>query len=352
MMKLLVKIAVSFAFFLVLLSFVNANRLLEIFARVDYFFLGLSFVVSLVMVSGSCMKWKVILDLKEKLRFTELLKIYFVGYFFSNILPSTVGGDVVRSYYAGRLIENQAYAAVSIFVERFSGVFFLFILVFIAPLFHLELLRHASVYLPAAAGLTLAFITIFVFKAANPFDLPNFVMRLLLSMLRGMSARLELNFLLKAAAVLENVYGKIIGKMERFRNEMQLAVKALRSDREFLYKLIFLTIFFYFFTWVNVYTSFRAFGVHVGFWEICALVPAAMFVAHVPVTVLGNLGYFESVFVFYFLLVGVDGAESLAMGLLLRLKMLTLGGVGFFTYLLYKQNHRPFVDVKQTGEHR
>ena len=76
------------------------------------------------------------------------------------------------------------------------------------------------------------------------------------------------------------------------------------------------------------------------FVSVCAIVPAVMLVAHVPVTLLGNLGYFESVFVFYFLLVGVDGAESLAMGLMLRLKMLTMGVVGYIAYLLYKQKHQ------------
>jgi hypothetical protein len=65
-----------------------------------------------------------------------------------------------------------------------------------------------------------------------------------------------------------------------------------------------------------------------------------MFVAHIPVTLLGNLGYFESVFVFYFLMVGVGGAESLAMSLLLRIKMLVMGVIGFFTYLVYKQKNK------------
>jgi len=70
-----------------------------------------------------------------------------------------------------------------------------------------------------------------------------------------------------------------------------------------------------------------------------------MLVAHLPVTLLGNLGYFESVFVFYGLLIGVGGAESLAMGLLLRVKTLTMGVIGFGVYLLYKQ--RNVLDLEQ-----
>jgi len=96
---------------------------------------------------------------------------------------------------------------------------------------------------------------------------------------------------------------------------------------------------------VNVYTAYRAFGVEVDFIQICAIVPAIMLIAHLPVTLLGNLGYFESVFVFYFLLVGVGGAETLAMGLLIRLKNLTIGVIGFGVYLVYKQKNA--LDLEQ-----
>ena len=125
----------------------------------------------------------------------------------------------------------------------------------------------------------------------------------------------------------------------------QVAKNAIKDDKQFLYRIIYLTVLFYVLTWVNVYTAYRAFGVEVDFIQICAIVPAIMLVAHVPVTLLGNLGYFESVFVFYFLLVGVGGAETLAMGLFLRLKTLTMGVVGFGVYLVYKQKNE--LDLKQ-----
>lgn len=100
-------------------------------------------------------------------------------------------------------------------------------------------------------------------------------------------------------------------------------------------KLVGVTILFYLLTWVNVYIAFRAFGVMPDFLGVCALVPTVLFVAQIPVTLLGNLGFFESIFVVYFLFLGIPGAETLAMGLLLRLKMLTIGGIGYLVYLSY-----------------
>lgn len=74
---------------------------------------------------------------------------------------------------------------------------------------------------------------------------------------------------------------------------------------------------------------------------LCALVPTILFVAHFLVTLLGNLGFFESVLVFYLLLIGIPSPASLAMELLLRMKMLLIGIVGFFVYMAYKQKTRP-----------
>lgn len=326
----------------------QGNELLTVFANVNWPFFILSFVVTVVMLLASCAKWKIVLDLKsKKLSFVELLKIYLVGYFFSNILPSTVGGDVVRSYYAGRLIKNQAYSAVSVFVERFSGIFFLFLLVAFTPLLRFDLYSSPYIFIPSCAGLTFVGITLWVWKAQNPFRVPDICAQFIFRGFRWMATKLNSTFIEKGAQVLERMYEKLIERLQHLKKELNVAVDGIQNDPQFFWRLIYLTVLFYILTWVNVYTAFRAFNVHVDFIIICAIVPAIMLVAHVPVTLLGNLGYFESVFVLYFLLVGVGGAETLAMGLLLRLKMFSMGIVGFFTYLSYKQTHQLKIE---TGE--
>lgn len=346
-LKILFKIAFSIAFFSVLLSFVKGNELLEVIKQVDPFYMGISFFVTFIMLLASCAKWKVVLDLKDKkVPFIELLKIYMVGYFFSNILPSTVGGDVVRSYYAGRIIENQAYSAVSVFVERFSGILLLFVLVIVAPVLQPQLYKSAYVLFPACAGLFFLFVVLWVFLSKNPFAIPNMLAGNVFRVLNKVAQKIEMRLLTVMVQKTEAFYQKLLEKLKKFREELQVAKNAIKDDKQFLYRIIYLTVLFYVLTWVNVYTAYRAFGVEVDFIQICAIVPAIMLIAHVPVTLLGNLGYFESVFVFYFLLVGVGGAETLAMGLFLRLKTLTMGVVGFGVYLVYKQKNE--LDLKQT----
>ncbi len=142
--------------------------------------------------------------------------------------------------------------------------------------------------------------------------------------------------------MLDKIYQKIYSRLEKLHDEMKIAVTTIRQDRSLFLKIIFITVLFYGLACLNVYVAFMAFGIRPDFINTCALVPTTLFVAQVPVTLLGNMGFFESVFVFYFLLVGVPGAETLAMGLLLRLKMLTIGVVGYFVYLSY--NHTTPID--------
>ncbi|KAB2891972.1 MAG: flippase-like domain-containing protein [Desulfobulbaceae bacterium] len=336
-----IKLVVSCAFFFILFSFIRGNELLAIFRRIDWLYFSLSFSLIPVMLAASCLKWKVVLGERAgHVSFLQLLRIYAVGYFFSNLLPSTVGGDVVRSYYAGRLLGSQSYAAVSIFVERFTGILLLFFLVAAAPLLAPELYAIPYVWIPSCAGVVLLCISCYLCFSGNPLALPRKMLDLILGGLHAVASRSGSENAKKAVRSVEEGSVVLLRKLQKVREELELAIATFRRDRMYLLQVAGLTIIFYFLTWVNVYVSFRAFGVNPDFLAICALVPAILFAAHLPVTLLGNLGYFESVFVFYFLLIGIPGAETLAMGILLRLKMLTMGVIGYIVYLFYSEDRK------------
>jgi hypothetical protein len=334
---LLLKVIASIAFFSVLLSFVRGRELLAIFSRIDWFYFTLSFLMVPVMLVTSCLKWKVLLDAGgHKVSFFRLIAFYLVGYFFSNLLPSTVGGDVVRSFYAGKEINNQSYSAVTVFIERFSGIVFLLILVVLTPLCRPALYGNSYFFIPVLCSLSLLSAVIWVWRVKEPLVLSKAFMSYMFGWLKGISERVQSVLLRKFLVFLEHVFHVFFLRFEKFSHELGMAFQLIHQDRTLLCKLIALTMLFYFLTWLNVYLAFLAFGKRIDFLAMVVLVPTIMFVAHLPVTVLGNLGFFESVFVFYFMSIGVPGAETLAMGLLLRLKMLSLGGVGCVVYLLHQ----------------
>ncbi len=78
------------------------------------------FVCSILTVS---MRWWFLLRIQGiYIRRWEAVRLTFLGYFFSLVVPGTVGGDVVKAYYAARHTDKKAAALVSIFVDRVLGL--------------------------------------------------------------------------------------------------------------------------------------------------------------------------------------------------------------------------------------
>lgn len=304
--------------------------------RIQWGYFVLSILMGPVILLVSCLKWRLILEHGKKyVAIKRLLQIYCIGYFFSNILPSTVGGDVVRSFYGGNEVGDQVYSAISVFIERFSGIVFLFLLVLLIPLLQPEFYYEPPVLISAVGGfvgLAMVFSLVLI---------PSITIRIvqLSDWLAGMVIQwitsLKLPMMTGVATRLERVVQTVAAKTEKVRHRLKQAWQTMSKDRNFLFRLIVLTLLFYLFAVCNVFLSFKAFGVHVDFLTVTVLVPAALFFAHLPVTILGNLGYFESVFVVFFMIAGVPPVEALAMGLLLRLKMFLLGVVGMFFYFTF-----------------
>lgn len=336
---LVVKGLFSAAFLTILFCFVlrNENHLLQVFSRVNWLYVTLSFLLAPVMLYTSSLKWKILLrNQGGDVSLLTLFRIYLIGYYFSNLLPSTFGGDVVRSFYVGREINNQSYAAVSIFIERFSGLVFLFFLIIFAPLFKIDLYQSFYISVPAVLGVLFLLGVFWFLKVKDPLQVPDRI--ICWGMDRWCMINDSLGFTLgrKVQKFFETLYAKIHKKFEKFHLDLEQAFVSIRQNSVLLLQIIGLTILFYLLTWINVYITFQAFGTKIPFWEVCAIVSTVLFVGQIPVSLLANVGFFESVFVVYFLLVGVPDAETLAMALLLRLKMLTLGGTGFIVYLFYR----------------
>lgn len=108
------RISVSAALIALLLVRMNLSRTAEVLVsvRADFFTLALlTFAASLVLGS---VQWRRLLRVQQiHLPFRKAVSFYFVGAFFNTILPSNIGGDVVRVYdvykFSGK--SNEAIAA-------------------------------------------------------------------------------------------------------------------------------------------------------------------------------------------------------------------------------------------------
>ena len=83
----------------------------------------------------SAVRWRLLaqpLGFQAPLR--DFLRFYFVGMFFNLLLPTSVGGDVVRAWYLDGRSGRRLAAFLSVFVDRFSGLLVLLTLACLADI--------------------------------------------------------------------------------------------------------------------------------------------------------------------------------------------------------------------------
>lgn len=301
-----IKAACSLLFLTFLVWYAGRQDLASVVRRADPFYLALCVLLSPVLVAASTWKWSAVLRQEgHPSRFGALFASYLVGYFFSNFLPSNVGGDVARSYRVGRAIGDQAAAAASIVVERVTGLLGLLALAVTMPWLRPDLALHPALLIPSAAALA----GLLVLLAAGFFPWRGSV----------------------TSVPAQSWWGRVRALILRFAARSGQALATVRSDPGYLFRLLALTALFYALAMLNVWLAFRAFGATPALADLAAVLPAALLVAMIPVS-LGSLGLAEGAYVFYFGLVGMDPALTLVMSLLLRAKILLLGSAGGIVY--------------------
>jgi uncharacterized protein (TIRG00374 family) len=85
---------------------------------------------------ASAVRWRLLAQpLGFHLPLRDFINFYFVGMFFNLLLPTAVGGDVVRAWYLDGGSGRRLAAFLSVFVDRFSGLLVLLGLACVADMF-------------------------------------------------------------------------------------------------------------------------------------------------------------------------------------------------------------------------
>ncbi len=148
-------------------------------------------VVTVVMLLclgavSNAFRWKLILvRCGHVISSFEAVRLFFVGLFFSQALPTSIGGDAVRGYYLTKLGVSVEDAVKSVLIDRLSGLFCLLILSG-SGLFLLLLLNVSFQLVVVFGVLVLASSIGFVFLVSLDL-LPLFTVPTWISQARGMS---------------------------------------------------------------------------------------------------------------------------------------------------------------------
>jgi uncharacterized membrane protein YbhN (UPF0104 family) len=126
------------------------------FRSADLRFVLLALGLQLFDTFASVRRWRLLIRAQGgEAPFPGLVRAYFIGIFFNNLLPSTIGGDTVRVVHTSRSGVGRARALAIIFVDRSLGLLALLLFAIVGALAsgRLAWLIAGAAVLGLAAGL-------------------------------------------------------------------------------------------------------------------------------------------------------------------------------------------------------
>jgi len=238
----------------------------------------------LVGIVLSAWRWQeVLLVFDAPVKIRTLTGHHLAGQFVGNVLPSTIGGDVLRVSRSAKTVRSTTTAFASVVLERLSGMLALPLLVVLGFAVRPSLLHadHAWFAL-LVAGLTVAVLGLILFAAGHP----------------AIAGRYATN---------ENwtrFIGAVFQGIDRARREPRRIVRVLIAA--LIYQV----------TIVGSYLLiFHALDAHVSIAGAFAFIPAVSMLQALPIS-LGGLGVREGALVLFRHGLGVTSAVAATAGLL------------------------------------
>lgn len=303
------KLLVTVLFAAILVYTVPLREVARLFVRLNWWYVAVLLVLSYAMIVLSCWKWQILLRRKGiAAGLHSLVRLYILGNFFCNFLPSMIGGDSARGVILGRKTGRMADIFLSIFMERFTGFVALVSLTSLAvildhPFVHIGNLKHICL---AALAATCALVFL-VFSR------------------RGFALLVRIVFRLVPGG------GRFGEKLTKLHHSLQ----EFRSHRVEFFGIMVLSVLFHVLTGINLYVACLALNYQPHFLEMLIVTPFILLLSVLPITING-IGLWEGSFVLFFSLLGIAKPLALSVALLLRLKTLFVSAFGGLFYLQEK----------------
>ncbi len=311
--SVLLRIAISVAllFFLFKFQHVDFSRLLDNIKTADRRYLLLVFFLTFFNYVVCLFRWQMLLkafDIRIPLR--RVIISFAGGIFFSSLLPSTIGGDLVRTIDLAAYTKKTKEVVATVFLDRLSGCIGLVIVALAALVLGWKFAQDKSILYPIliiTAVLAIVIVVLFndfLFSKLNKFlGSPN--------------------------------AGKIRGQLSRLHQEIYY----FRQHKKILFKNLLLSVLIQITTPLTFYITALALKQQLDIIYFLVFLPIISVITLLPISV-GGLGIRENATVFFFAKVGFARDLAGAMSFLNSIFILIYAGIGGLIYVLTVHHRR------------
>jgi glycosyltransferase 2 family protein len=236
-----------------------------------------------------------------------LIRLYLIGMFFNNVLPSRFAGDVVRAYGASINVTSRTRSAAAVIMDRLVGAISVLLLGVIAIVVNPSVIPPQLTQL-VVVGLVIGLLIVVLLLARTPIH--------------------KLGPYALAAFERVPFIGKLFGKRVKAATE---AVRAYADKPGLIAWALVVSMVANGLSIVNLYLYALAVGADVRLAELAVIAPVVLAVGLLPISING-LGTVELTFVVLLGLLGIDKDVALAVAILRRLVLLGQSLVGGVLY--------------------
>jgi uncharacterized protein (TIRG00374 family) len=296
---LVLKTAISLGLIVVVLWKLD---LATIWEKTRQLSVGLMLSVVSLFVVQTCVaarRWGVILHHHHvDIRVSAALRICFIGAFFNQILPSSIGGDVARAWYVYRSGGNKMTSVMTVLSDRIYGMLALTALALIViPVLSRYSIGNRALYAVIALVVAASFSLLTVFWLDH---LPKWM---------------------KSWTFIRHL------------GSLSAAVRGVAADGDAVLPLLALSFLIHIITVLAIVIFLAAVAPQSNLILCAALVPTIMLVAMVPVSIAG-WGVRESVMIYGLGLAGVEAEAALVVSILVGLSLAAVGLLGGLIWVI------------------
>lgn len=292
--QLTIRLIVSAALMVYLIQMINWKEAFIIIKEGSFLYIFAAFLAIQITVSSSVIKWYMLVHPshqktdKEKISIHRLGRLYYVGLFFNNFLPGSVGGDIVRIVQLGKDI-GMSRSTASVALERLTSGAALVGIVLIMSLF----IDDARPYLISLVVIIVAAIIIYL------------VYKIWIKKKKDDSV-----------SVPKTKLGNLMNKGKKAVIHFAETVYNYRHEGWKWWTVVAaLSLLFQFgMAWIND-LLFKSFGFDIPWIELLVIITLISFITMIPVS-LNGLGVREASYVYFFQHLGVPDGVSLSVSLL------------------------------------
>lgn len=269
----------------------------------DLLYLAAGTLVLAVQPIIGALRWIVILGaLNENQQRREIVRWNYIGVFFGQILPATVGTDAIRVWLAGRSNTGWRVALVSVTLDRIVMLLVLSVLLLAGLPYISQMIGSPWInyFVPAFAALGFAGVICLSLADKLPIDYTR-------------------HRALKALQYLAE------------------GVRAIIAARLTLFLTLCISVLSYFGLMTSVFLFARAFGASAGFFETMVLLPPVLVASMLPVSI-GGWGTRELAMVAALGLIGISESSALLSSMWLGISSIIIAVPGAFYFTIQKMN--------------